>query len=158
MTTPVIYTARDRWAHEPHENFGHAVTAELAMEIAETKVLPTLSDAQREALEGWTEPDENGQRSLVIHPGSYWLEVVPVPLIGATTEWRVTGEPGKNFPDYKFVWTAEATARHAKDHAVTPEDAAHAFKDAVNARGGWPVGPHVSSRMVASGDWKQADA
>lgn len=164
MTSPVIYLARDKWAHEPTQDFGLALNAADAMLIAEAHVLGSVSDMTRDCLDGWTEPDDQGARTLLIHPGSYWLEVVPVPLLGATTEWRVTGEPGAirgtdaRFPSYQHTWSEASVARHGEKYGDTPEKCARGFAAMVRAHANqWEDGPHVSSRVVGCSDWTVAE-
>jgi hypothetical protein len=54
-------------------------------------------------------------------------------------EWRVTGEPGKGYPPYHFVFD--------------DEDEARAFVAAMRK---WDDGPHLEHRQVAETAWEPA--
>lgn len=71
-------------------------------------------------------------------------------LEGAETveEWRVTGDPGGGFPPYEFVWSPQRNPQLGDSGHE-----ARGFVDLVAAHGGWPDGPHLSRRIVATTPW-----
>lgn len=58
-------------------------------------------------------------------------------------EWRVTGDPGKGYPWYRFTFSS--------DRYETPEEAARGY---VGAMRDWIDGPHLDHRTVTYGAWE----
>lgn len=66
-------------------------------------------------------------------------------------EWRVTGEPGQDYPPYDFVWS---TFR-GTDHGHHPERSARGFIELVRDGPGWVDGPYLSRRTVTATEWAE---
>lgn len=66
-------------------------------------------------------------------------------------EWRVTGEPGRGYPPYRFTWTADADSYGSQ--CPDPESAARSFVEAVRD---WDNGPHLHRRTVTRTEWEPA--
>lgn len=59
-------------------------------------------------------------------------------------EWRVTGEPGKGYPSYRFTFSS--------DRYEHPEAAARGFVESVSD---WVDGPHLDHRTIAYWAWER---
>jgi len=71
-----------------------------------------------------------------------WLDV------GTFEEWRVTGDPGRGYPLYDFVFGSPT--RRAMGEDTDPETAA---RDFLARTRDWLHGPRLQSRTVTYTEW-----
>lgn len=69
-------------------------------------------------------------------------------------EWRVTGDPGHNFPYYGFTWSPDVNPQLGD-----PETAARAFIARIAEHPTeWVDGPRLSMRRVKRSKWQQVES
>jgi hypothetical protein len=69
-------------------------------------------------------------------------------------EWRVTGDPGEDYPPYEFTWSPARNPHLGAD----PERAARHHIALIESVGeNWTDGPHLHKRTVTVTDWEAVE-